>query len=354
MIFLPHTVVDHGQRLVDVRRSQWHLSFLKVEQAHRIAQGEGVTVAIIDTGVEEHPDLAGNLLPGTVVDTSATGDGHKDSVGHGTAMAGLVAAHGHGQDEGALGLAPRSKILPIVDNATGRQGDGRYTAAGVRWAIEHRADVINISSHGGHTPELEEAVEAAIDADIVVVSGVGNRPTQRVVGFPAFYPGVLAVGATDRTGDAADLSVRGDRVMITAPGVDIMTTRPNARYEAGSGTSDSTAIVSGAVALVRSRYPQLSASEVIRRITSTATDKGPPGRDDQYGYGVLNLVAALTADLPPSATPTPAAASSPPEQSPGGSWWVAVGGLVVVAVVITAFAIHVRARRHRRPRGPVA
>ena len=346
-----------------IRDSQWHLRFLNIDAAHLLAEGAGVTVAVIDTGVDRHPDLDGSVLIGTVTDPRGSGDGTRDVVGHGTGMAGLIAAHGHGPGEGVLGIAPRAQILPITDNATLAQGNGSYTADAVNWAIAHGADVINISSSGGHVPALKEAIDAAIAADIVVVAGVGNQPAQRVVGFPAYYPGVVAVGSVDRHGEIAQLSVSGKEVVIAAPGVDIMTTRLDGKYGTGSGTSDSTAIVAGAIALIRSRFPNLPASEVVRRLTATAIDKGAPGRDEQYGYGVLNLMGALTADVPSlSGSPTvsvPSAAVSDgvaaPEVPRGGGVGLAgvVGALVVVGGLITAFVLRGRARRRADGAGPV-
>jgi type VII secretion-associated serine protease mycosin len=287
----------------EIRDGQWHLRALDVVVAHQITRGAGATVAVVDTGVEPHIDLRRNLLPGTVVDPAGEGDGRTDQVGHGTAMAGLIAAHGRGSNLGALGVAPDAKILPIADNVGGGQGTTDLTAAGIEWAIAHDADVINISGGGGPSPRLRAAIQAALDANIVVVAGVGNRPAALGVQFPAMYPGVLAVGATDENGQHADISVTGRGIVLSAPGVNIHSTSLGGRYQVATGTSDATAIVSGAAALVRSRFPDLPASEVVHRLTATATDKGAPGWDEEYGYGVLNLVAALTADVPPSSAP---------------------------------------------------
>ncbi|SNT18434.1 type VII secretion-associated serine protease mycosin [Asanoa hainanensis] len=340
----------------EIRDRQWHLNFLQVRRAHAISDGTGTTVAVIDTGVEPHPDLSSNLLVGKAFGVAASGDGRRDEVGHGTGMAGIISAHGHGSDDGALGVAPGAHILPIIDSPDGAQGGARFTAQAIDWAVAQGADVINVSSHGGPSAELRIAIAAAIASDVVVVAGVGNRPGQNSIGFPAFYPGVVAVGATDRSGRLASLSVTGEGVTLTAPGVDIMTTRPGGRYSAGSGTSDSTAIVSGAAALVRSRFPDLSAAEVIRRLTLTATDAGAPGRDEEYGFGVINIVAALTADIPPlspstaAATPSATDIAAPPG---GGGGAAGVVALVVGGGLIGGFVLIVLARRHRARRRPV-
>src|SRR5262249_17027025 len=151
-------------------------------------------------------------------------------------------------------------------------------------------------------------IEDAIAHDIVVVAGGGKRPSTTVQ-YPAAYPGVLAVAGVDEHGDHGIFSLTGPGVMLAAPGADILTTGLNHGYGYATGTSDSTAIVAGAAALVRSKFPKLSAVEVIHRLTATAIDKGPPGRDNLYGYGIVNLVGALTADVPPL-SPSPLAADT--------------------------------------------
>lgn len=274
-------------------------------------------------------------------------------------MAGLIAAHGRNASDGALGIAPKAKILPVRYARTGRINEnyGDSLAAGIEWAVSHGAKVISISWSGGSSARLGRAVTAAIAADIVVVAGAGNRPDSYAVGFPAMYEGVVAVGATDRSGKLGKASVTGKAMVITAPGEDIFSTGLAGRYRKGTGTSDATAIVSGAVALIRSKYPDLSAKEVIHRLTATATDKGAPGRDPEYGYGVLDLVAALTADVPPlddeanaSAAPTPSAGGTAvPMPHVSGSktttLLITLGALIVIGVVITLLVVRSRRRQ---------
>ncbi|MEV4618003.1 type VII secretion-associated serine protease mycosin [Asanoa sp. NPDC049573] len=340
----------------EVREKQWHLRSLNVAASHKISQGSGVTVAVIDSGVDLHPDLRDNVLPGVGAPGSGS-DGRSDRDGHGTAMAGIIAAHGRGSN-GVIGIAPKAKILPVVADLNADLSGQDTIAQGIRWAISHGAKVINVSGVGDPTAALRSAVEAAMHAEIIVVAAAGNRPATQV-GFPAAYPGVVAVGATDRAGDLAATSVTAQGVVIAAPGVDIMTTRLHGRYGPGTGTSDAAAIVSGAVALIRSRFPNLSAAEVVHRLTATATDKGAPGRDDQYGYGVLNLVAALTANVPPltettpAATPGESALSTRPPAEEDGAPIVGVVVLVGVGVVMAGFVLYARARRQRSRRRPV-
>jgi type VII secretion-associated serine protease mycosin len=326
------------------RDSQWHLKFINVAEAHKISTGKGVVVAVIDTGVNaNHPDLQGNVQKGIDVTPGRSGDGQQDSDGHGTAMAGLIAAHGHGSDGGTLGIAPDATILPIRDADKFGFGTSTGMVQGIDWAIGHGARVISISSAGSGSPELRAAVDRALRADVVVVAGVGNKPREVFVAFPAAIEGVVAVGATDRSGNHASVSVTGKQVVLSAPGVGITSTSNTGGYRTGTGTSDATAIVAGAAALVRAKFPNLSADEVVHRLTATATDKGAPGRDDEYGYGVLNLVAALTANVPPasqassSANPTAttdsATAAAAPTTSSNNSSGGSTSTILAVAVL---------------------
>jgi type VII secretion-associated serine protease mycosin len=345
------------------RDRQWFLRSLRVADAHKYSQGEGITVAVIDTGVDaNHPDLVGNVLAGTeTTPGSRGGNGQRDNDGHGTKMAGLIAAHGHGSGDGALGIAPKAKILPIRDTDADGFGSDAGEVAGIDWAIAHGAKVISISRAGSTTPALRAAADRARAADIVVVNGVGNRPREVFVAGAARIRGVVAVAATDRNGNHASVSVTGPEVVLAAPGVDITSVFRGGGYNTDTGTSDSTAIVAGAVALVRAKYPNLSADEVIHRLTATAADKGPAGRDEQYGYGVLNLVAALTANVPPagqvnataSATPssspsTTAAAAPAPGPSSSSNSSTTVLALVILAALVVAGSLAWLYTRRRR------
>jgi len=275
-------------------------------------------------------------------------------------MAGLIAARGHGADAGALGIAPKARILPVryTDSIVG--ATSRLPEA-IRWAAEHGAGVISMSFGMPDSPELEEAITVAQRADVVLVAAVGNRPNVSAVEYPAAYPGVIAAAGVDRNGDHAAVSVTGPQVVLSAPAVDIVTTdkRGQTGYRKATGTSDATAIIAGAAALVRARFPTLSAAEVVHRLTATARDRGPRGRDEQYGFGVLDVVAALTATVPPptaSAIPTAAptgpagdATAIPParqERLSLGVTLVGLGCLLLAGGGLAAFLWH-RARRRR-------
>ncbi|MCX5118796.1 type VII secretion-associated serine protease mycosin [Micromonospora sp. NBC_00362] len=338
-----------------MRSDQWHLSYLNTSNAQRITRGAGVTVAVPDTGVQPHPDLRRNLLRGTDIIAGGDGSGQYDQNSHGTGMAGLIAAHGQGTNSGALGIAPDAQILPIRDTPVDGEGKAEDLAAGIDFAVLNGADVISISSVGGAGIPLRRSIRAALAAGVIVVASSGNRPQDSAVGYPASEDGVIAVGGIDRDGKRAAVSVTGPEIDVVAPAVDIYSTSIDGKYRKGTGTSDATAIVAGAAALIRSKYPYLPAREVAHRLTATAVDKGPPGRDDEYGYGVIDLVAALTADVPPlgfesvsapaGAGPTTTAGAQPGDESDSAT----ARGLATLGVLVAAgvgWAVIARRRRH--------
>jgi type VII secretion-associated serine protease mycosin len=352
-----------------IRDSQWYLSTMNVAAAHAVSRGEGVTVAVVDSGVDPNqPDLTGSVLAGADSYTSG-GNGQLDPVGHGTAMAAFIAGHGHGAGNGSgiLGIAPGAKILPLK-LGIGRTGES-YTAAAltraIDTAVERGAKVISASIVAPSSDELRQAVKRALDRDVVIVASVGNlneaigsgEPT-----VPARYEGVVSVCATDRNGNHAPFSIKASglsQLTVCAPGVDGPVAKPDGTYTTGgSGTSMSAALVAGAVALIRSKNPQMPAYEVVNRLARTAVDKGAPGRDELYGYGNLNLQAALTAQVAPTTSPTPwikpsrtptptpatpssAAASGDAQGDGGGMSGTAVAVLATAGGVAVAFVIGV-------------
>jgi subtilisin family serine protease len=270
-------------------------------------------------------------------------------------MAGLIAAHGHG-NAGAMGIAPKAKILPVKAGDAGLTY-GAEASKGMTWAGQNGAKVLCLAyGNPSDSSQERQAVEQAQAADAVIVAAVGNAPISKMVEYPAAYPGVIAAAGVDRQGNHADVSVTGSAVVLAAPAVDIVSTSAAGKYRKGVGTSDATAIIAGVAALVRAKYPQLSAQEVIHRLTATAIDKGSPGRDDQYGYGIVDPVAALTADVPPL-TPSTAPARGGPDPAPPMADesssssrlpTVLIGtlvGLFLAAGAVTAFVVVRRARR---------
>ncbi|WP_204007233.1 S8 family serine peptidase [Virgisporangium aurantiacum] len=318
----------------NVRDAQWHLSFLGMRDAQLASRGEGVAVAVIDSGVDaSHPDL-GNAI-GTGLEVNSAGDGRSDQDGHGTSMAGLVAARGRTPSDGALGIASGSVVIPVkIPNQR-----PLTVAAAIDEAMTRGVKIICLALTTSDDRALEMAVRRAQEADIVVVAGAGNYPDVGVQ-VPAKYPGVLVVVGIDRNGNHAAISVSGPEAMLAAPAIDVVSTAPGGGYSKITGTSPATAIIAGVAALVRSKFPDLNATEVIHRMTATAIDKGDPGRDKEYGFGIVNPVAALTADVPPnraslSSAPTPSekAKSSPPSNNTTGpviGFAILVAGLVIV------------------------
>src|SRR5574341_1355083 len=247
-----------------------------------------LVVAVVDTGVAaNHPDLAGRVLPG--YDATGSGAIGVDDNGHGTAVAGVVAAK-TGNDEGVAGVASGVSILPVkVLNAAGYGYDSDI-AEGVRWAADQGADVINLSLSGlGSTTVLAEAVAYAHARGAVLVAAVGNGIGGALT-YPASYPEVLSVGATDGSGDVVDFSQWNEEVDLVAPGVGVVTTYGKGSslgYVRADGTSFAAAIVSGAAALLRTQQPLWTTAQVTEQLTAKARDAGPPGRDRYYGWGLL-------------------------------------------------------------------
>ena len=342
--------------VADTRDDQWHLKYLKIAEAHRISTGKGVTVAVIDSGVAEHRDLSGVVSGSDFLKPG--GDGRTDVTGHGTSMAGLIAAKGNSSQR-ALGIAPDAKIIPI--RVLGKGKTIISLGPAIRYAISHQAKVINLSLGGGIEPDDIQGVQEAVDADIVVIASAGNKPDDVGVTAPAFLDNVVAVSAVDRNGKKAAISVSGDAVDVAAPGEDITSTnRDNGYNVGGKGTSQAAAIVSGAAALIRSKYPAMSAAEVVQRLESTAVDKGAPGVDPDYGHGIIDIVAALsdgagsgaTASAAPTSTtaapapPTTATtAAAAPEIEPASSNTPLIAGGVVVLVLVGGLVAFLLARR---------
>jgi type VII secretion-associated serine protease mycosin len=299
-----------------------------------------VTVAVIDTGVDaEHPDLRGSVLAG--IDAWSPGrDGRRDTAGHGTAMAALIAGHGHGAGagDGVLGVAPQAKILPV-----GAYPPGASTfspadlAVGIRWAVDHGAQIVCLSITGGSDPAIGSAVAYALSKGATLVAAAGNKPRDQSLAFPAAYPGVIAVSAINRSGTFADdVSISDFGVLLSAPGADVTSAAPGGGYAAASGTSSAAALVAGAAALVKAKYPQLAGAQIYQRLKATAVDKGQPGHDEQYGYGVIDPLAALTRELPSS---TGAAASSAPVAAGASEGHGTAVKVLLSALIIAGYAL---------------
>lgn len=361
-----------------VRGLQWYLDALRIPEAHKITKGEGVTVAVIDGGVyAAHPDLKGQVLPGRSFSPEVRDDGRADpdrEAGHGTAMAGIIAGRGGGVNR-ELGIAPKARILPV---ALGPEGPGRDLPSALRYAADAGADVINLSIGGqGSDFRITEAARYALDKGAVLVAAAGNRRTDRAVPTPGNIPGVLTVGATGKSGSLWSGSVTGPEVALAAPGERIIAPAPPPvspnGYGVSDGTSNATAIVSGVAALVRARYPELDAANVVNRLIRTARDRGAPGRDPEYGFGVVDVLAALTESVPEvdgnpllaAASPSPTAAGDEEDDGPMVTFGLAENAglqivvcllavLLIVAVVVVLIVANRRAARRRAASPPGA
>ncbi|MFD3874913.1 type VII secretion-associated serine protease mycosin [Streptomyces sp. NPDC058623] len=312
-----------------IRDRQWGLLTLRAEEAWGTTQGDGVTVAVLDTGVDAgHPDLAGQVLEGSDLVGMGAGRGDRSWGRHGTAMASIIAGRGHGphRGQGVLGVAPQAKILPVrvileegdPGRDEARDAKSGALAEGIRWAADHGADVINLSlgddsDSAHHEAAEDEAVQYALGKGVVVVASAGNGGERGDrTSYPAAYPGVIAVAAVDRQGRKAPFSTQHWYATVSAPGVDVVIADPDRSYYEGWGTSAAAAFVSGAVALVKAAHPDLSPAQVKKLLEDTAADGPAGGRDDARGHGTVDPVAALQAAgaLRPEApvpSPVPAA-----------------------------------------------
>ncbi|MFC9592617.1 type VII secretion-associated serine protease mycosin [Streptomyces sp. NPDC056944] len=295
-----------------IRARQWGLEALHTSEVWRTTKGKGVTVAVLDTGVDaHHPDLAGSVLTGRDLIGFGASKGDRAWARHGTAMAGIIAGHGHGpgSQDGVLGVAPDVRILPVrvilesTDKARdkARKTRGTALAEGIRWAADHGADVINLSlgddSKSAHPDAGEDAaVQYALAKGVSVVASAGNGGEKGDhISYPAAYPGVIAVTAVDRYGTHAAFSTRRWYATVSAPGDDIVIADPDRRYYEGWGTSAAAAFVSGAVALVRSAHPDLTPAQIKRLLIDTARNRPKGGRSDAKGYGTVDPAAAIAA-----------------------------------------------------------
>ncbi|MEO3875941.1 S8 family serine peptidase [Nonomuraea sp. B12E4] len=295
-------------------QQQWVLDALNVEQAWNLTKGAGITVAVVDSAVDgQVKELRGRVTGGpdmtSGVTTQAVAPGR-----HGTAMAGLIA--GSGVDDGFVGVAPESRILSlplVVDGEPQTAGPPPQAerpaaesplARALRYAANHGAQVISMSigSYGPLRAE-REAVSYALGKGVVLVAAVGNdgqttyakEHSTSYWSFPAGYPGVIGVAATDRQGRRAAFSSDNLSVLVSAPGVEVPVVKRGSGYELSEGTSSAAALVSGVAALIKSRYPNLPPEQVAQALAMSARGRPAAGYDDQTGYGVVDAVAALNA-----------------------------------------------------------
>ncbi|MFJ5535369.1 type VII secretion-associated serine protease mycosin [Streptomyces sp. NPDC093261] len=362
-----------------IRDKQWVIGVMNFQKVWSESQGQGVTVAVVDTGVDaSNPDLVGQVLQGKNV-TGSDEDPHRDTNGHGTGMASIIAGHGHGEGStsGVIGLAPKAKILPIKAGDNSEDVDEHWPA-GVRYAVDHGASVINLSfkdSLARPGSDGAKAIEYAQQRDVVVVASTGNDGSAEV-DYPGKLPGVVAVGAIDQSLKLWDNSNYGAGVTLTAPGVKIVEADPSqpSGYSEGTGTSDAAAYVSATAALVRAKYPNLTAGQVINRLIKSATFLDHDAKetpDEEFGYGIIRPYKALTMNIPAGPKEGPLAQASQStstnsdspskdsdstdkankKKSSSAGGILLIGGIAAVMVVAAAAFAVIRSRRKGRGNG---
>ncbi|MEW1975356.1 MULTISPECIES: S8 family serine peptidase [Microbacterium] len=295
-----------------VRASEYWLDGAGIRDAWKTTRGEGVTIAIIDTGIGKVPSVFGDaVVDGTDVSGSGTPDG-RTPVGavdgdHGSWVASLAAGRGKADGTGMIGVAPEAKLLSVSVGfgAAAAVPFVEQVADGVRWAVDQGADIINMSFTTNTLDwdkSWDDAFLYAYEHDVVVVVAAGNRGSGTdVIGAPATIPGVLTVGGVDQTGTASvEASTQGITIGISAPSEGLLGVSADGELSLWRGTSGASPIVAGVAALIRSAFPDMDAANVINRIIKTALPV--PGVSDLpdplYGYGLLNASAAVTASVP--------------------------------------------------------
>lgn len=363
-----------------VRDDQWALDALQAKSVWQISKGKGQVIAVIGAGVDaEHPDLRGSVLKGKdfMNGGAATPENGDD---HGTSMAADIAGHGHGpgHQDGAMGLAPEAKIMPLRDRG---QSPGGF-ATSIRYAVDHGATVINISqgSHDAPSQEkkMQKAIGYALQHNVVIVAAAGNDGGQ--TGYPAALAGIVAVTGVAKDGTFWENSSTGGNTLLSAPAERIVSAGDSdSGYVIADGTSDAAAYTSAAVALLKSKFPDLSAGQIVNRLTETAvvpgTTQHAEQRDERWGYGAIRPLAALTADIPkgskwgPLTVPTAiknnaeADAQKKRDQAEIAKGqekadrkaviiWSVIGGLAVVLIVVVVLVIVMVRRKKNRNNGP--
>jgi membrane-anchored mycosin MYCP len=346
----------------------WAQQALALASVWRLTRGAGVTVAVVDSGVDANPQFGNRVTIGPDLAPSPTGlSPDADCVGHGTSVASIIAA-APTPGVSFTGVAPAAGILSVkITNSD--TFPGSVAAQAIVTAVDDGAQVINLSLATVSTPALAAAVRFAQASDVVVVAAAGNDSPGGATGpfYPAAYPGVLSVGAVGQDGALAGFSDTRTPVSVTAPGVSVAAAYPGvfprAYNPASNGTSFATAFVSGVAALVRAAHPGLDQAQVVARITATADGSAGPGT----GHGLVNPVQAVTAVGAAAGSqagvPTKAGAAQPrvtidrpahPDRRAAAIALPIAGGAAALAVLAVAAATVIPAgrRRHWRPGPP--
>ncbi|MEV7615286.1 type VII secretion-associated serine protease mycosin [Streptomyces sp. NPDC089799] len=348
----------------------WALQRLLLDELWAESKGKDVRVAVIDTGVDRaNPQLSGAIDVGAGKDfIDGKGDGTNDTVGHGTKVAGLIAARSN-KGTGFVGLAPEATIIPIRQNDGQGKGNAETLSKAIDHAVDKGAQIINISQDTdaplGENSMLGQAVKRAVDKNVLIVASAGNDGLngQKRKTYPAAYPKVLAVGASDRNNERAAFSQPGTFLSVAAPGVDMLSTVPGFGQCVDSGTSFSAPYVAGVAALLKAQHKDWTPEEIIWQIQQTA-ERSVKGRDDYVGWGVVDPVRAVTQDherpRPPVPDPGPPPAAAPDvaplqlaetaQEREERLGTYALGVAAVLIAVIAGTAVVVRDARNRRRR----
>ena len=272
--------------------AQYFLAKLRLPEAHALAKGERILIAVIDTPIDaSHPDLAG------VVEASFDATGLADKPHpHGTGIASVIAAHGK-----LTGAAPAVRILAAhAFKSAASNGTSLDILKGLDWAGKSKANIVNMSFAGPADAELQAMLKALRANGAVLIAAVGNAGPRSPPLYPAADPNVIAVSATDMDDKPFAQANRGTHIALVAPGVSILAAAPDGGYQMPSGTSFAAAQISGIAALLLERNPKLDAASIRRILMGTARDLGPPGHDDQFGSGLADALAAVNAAVPKS------------------------------------------------------
>jgi hypothetical protein len=285
--------------------AQYAVAKLRLPEAHTLARGVNVTVAVIDSGIDiRHPELAN-----AIADSFDALDSKEGPHVHGTGIAGAIVAHAR-----LMGSAPAARILAIRAFGVapnGAESNSFVIIKALDYAASHGAQIVNMSFAGPKDALVERGIAAAAARGIVMVAASGNAGPKSPPLYPAANTNVIAVSATDAQDKLFAASNRGGHIAIAAPGVDIFLPAPDEKYQMTSGTSFAAAYVSGLAALMLERNPSLKPDEVRAILMKTARDLGVPGRDDLFGAGEADGFAAVSAVAPASAVPVAAASDKP-------------------------------------------
>lgn len=270
---------------------QWYINDLNILKALEYNSGSNITVAVVDTGIDyNHEDLVNKVIGG--IDYTGTGS-YNDNEGHGTHVAGTIAAISNNA-KGILGIAPSTKLLAVKVLDANGEGDTLSISQGIIWAADHGAKIINLSLGSTSSDQiLKNSIDYASNKGVILVAAAGNDGSKNIC-YPAAYDNVLSVGATNESNELASFSNFGDKIDFVAPGVNILSTVPSFYnyYEYMSGTSMSTAVASGQLALLVSNNPNLTVSSIRSNLknysfVNSVTDKS-------YGAGILDITKAIS------------------------------------------------------------